>query len=66
MNDIKFRDANRILKKNGYTLMYVRGDHHNYVGPDGQRIVLPFHKNRNNECGHNIWTRTCRQYSIKY
>lgn len=31
MTNIKLRDAERILKKNGYTRAYISGDHYHYT-----------------------------------
>lgn len=66
MNDIRLKDATRILKKNNFTLGYIRGDHYNYFDTGGTRLVLVFHMNRSNSCPGAIWKKTCKQHNIKY
>lgn len=66
MNNIKLRDARRILKANGYTLAYVNGSHYHFFNNTGRRITLPFHISRSNECSKTIWNKTVKEYNIKY
>lgn len=66
MNDIKLRDANKILKKNGFELRRVSGDHRHYYNAQNQRLTLVFHMNRGNSCPAAIWKKTCKQHNIKY
>lgn len=65
MNDIKLRDAQKILKANGYTLAYVNGDHRTYFKEGNPKIVLPFHMNRSNECPYPIWRKACKRNGIE-
>jgi predicted RNA binding protein YcfA (HicA-like mRNA interferase family) len=66
MNDIKLRDANKILKKNGYTLNRIVGDHYHYYNNNNRRLTLVFHMKRDNSCPGAIWKKTCKQHNIKY
>lgn len=65
MNDIKLRDATRILKKNGYTLNRIVGDHYHYYNDNNRRLTLVFHMKRNNSCPWVIWKRTVKEYQIQ-
>jgi predicted RNA binding protein YcfA (HicA-like mRNA interferase family) len=57
-NNIRFRDAEKILKQNGFVYDKTRGSHHQYV-KDGQRIVI----NRNiNPC---VWLRLIKENKLK-
>lgn len=42
MNDIKLRDANKILKKNGFELRRVSGDHRHYYNAKTSVLHLYF------------------------
>lgn len=66
MNDIKLRDANKILKKNGFELRRVSGDHWHYYNAQNQRLTLVFHMNRDNACPFPIWNKMVKKYNIKY
>ena len=65
MNDIKLRDATRILKKNGYVVERISGDDYSYKR-DNRPLLLGFHMNRGNSCPGAIWKKTCKQHNIKY
>lgn len=65
MNDIKLRDANKILKKNGYTLDRISGDHYIYKR-DSRPLLLVFHMNRGNVCPWPIWNKMGKKHNIKY
>ena len=66
MNDIRLKDATRILKKNGYTLNRVSGDHYTYKNESGRPLLLVFHMKRGNSCPGAIWKKTCKQHNIEY
>lgn len=66
MNDIKLRDTNKILKKNGFELRRVSGDHRHYYNAQNQRLTLVFHMNRDNACPFPIWNKMVKKYNIKY
>ena len=66
MNDIRLKDATRILKKNGYVLEYVNGSHYQFFNKNRRRITLPFHVNRKNSCSAVIWNKIVKEYNIKY
>ena len=63
MTNIKLRDAERILKKNGWTRAYISGDHYHYTNGK-RRLQLPFHVNRGYECNARIWKARCKEYNI--
>ena len=63
MTNIKLRDAERILKKNGWTRAYISGDHYHYTNGK-RRLQLPFHVNRGFECNARIWKARCKEYDI--
>lgn len=65
MNDVKLRDAKKILKKNNFEFGYVNGDHWHFFR-DNQRLTLVFHVNRGNACPYPIWSKNCKKYNIKY
>ena len=56
--NIKFREAERIVLKNGYVLARCHGSHYHYK-KDGQRLVLT--KNLNPCVWHNI----CKNYELE-
>lgn len=64
MNNIKWRDAVRILKKNGYYYSYTRGDHAYFFDAKKQRITLPFHVKRGNECPYGIWIKEVKRKNL--
>lgn len=64
MNDVKYRDAVKILKKNGYIHQYQTGDHHIFSNSDGRKITLPFHKNRNNECSGFLFMKEVKRKNL--
>ena len=66
MNDIKLRDAKKILKKNNFEFGYINGDHYNWFDNNGKRLTLVFHMNRGNACPYPIWSKACKQHNIKY
>lgn len=66
MNDIRLKDATRILKKNGYTLNRIVGDHYTYKKKSGRPLLLVFHMKRSNSCPGAIWKKTCKQHNIEY
>ena len=65
MNDIRLKDATRILKKNGYILDRISGDHYIYKR-DNRPLLLVFHMNRDNSCPFPIWNKMVKKYNIKY
>lgn len=65
MNDIKLRDARKILKANGYELSYVNGDHYAFCREGSPKIVLPFHVKRGFECSYPIWRKACKRNGIE-
>lgn len=57
-NNIKFRDVEKILKKNGYVYDKARGSHYQYV-KNGNRVVV----NRNiNPC---VWLRLVKENNLE-
>ena len=66
MNDIRLKDATRILKKNGYTLNRVSGDHYTYKNESGRPLLLVFHMKRGNSCPYPIWNKMVKKHNIKY
>jgi len=57
-NNIKFRDAEKILKRNGFVYDKTRGSHHQYVR-NGIRIVV----NKNiNPC---VWLRLVKENNLE-
>ena len=63
LTNIKLRDAERILKKNGWTRAYISGDYYHYTNGK-RRLQLPFHVNRGYECNARIWKARCKEYNI--
>lgn len=56
--EIKFRDAERILLKNGYRLSRVKGSHHYYT--NGKRnVVINLGLNR------MVWQRLKKENNLK-
>lgn len=66
MNGIRLKDATRILKKNGYTLDRVSGDHYTYKNESGRPLLLVFHMKRGNSCPYPIWNKMVKKHNIKY
>lgn len=66
MNDIRLKDATRILKKNCYTLNRVSGDHYTYKNESGRPLLLVFHMKRGNSCPYPIWNKMVKKHNIKY
>ncbi len=66
MNDIRLKDATRILKKNGYTLNRIVGDHYTYRNANNRPLLLVFYMNRSNSCPGAIWKKTCKKHNIQY
>lgn len=57
-NNIKFKEVERILKRNGYVYDRTKGSHHQYV-KDGNRVVV----NRNiNPC---VWLRLVKENNLE-
>ena len=57
-NNIKFREVDKILKRNGYVYDRTKGSHHQYV-KDGNRVVV----NRNiNPC---VWLRLVKENKLE-
>lgn len=40
-NAVRFAELRRLLEAYGWTLARIRGDHHYFVGPAGQRLSVP-------------------------
>lgn len=55
--DIRFRDADRVLRGNGYVHNRTRGSHHLYV-KDGVSIVI------NNRTNMMVWKRLCKENEL--
>ena len=51
------REARKVVRKNGYTYEYSRGDH-DYYFKDNQRIVIARNLNR------MIWERLVKEYQL--
>ena len=58
MIQINFREAEKILKNNGYTYERTRGSHFQYV-KDGKRIVIT--RKKVNPC---VWARLVKEYNL--
>jgi len=56
--EIKFRDAERIILKNGYRLNRIKGSHHYYV-KGNKNITLNLHLNR------MVWQRVKKENDLK-
>lgn len=65
MNDIRLKDAQKILRKNNFVFDYIRGDHYYWVSPAGQRLTLVFHMKRQNSCPGAIWAKAVKQHNLK-
>ena len=57
-NNIKFREAEKILKRNGFTYDKTKGSHHQYV-KDGHRVVINININ---PC---VWLRLVKENKLK-
>ena len=55
--DIRFRDADKVLRKNGYVHNRSKGSHHLYV-KNGQSIVI------NNCTNMMVWQRLCKENKL--
>lgn len=55
--DIRFREADRVLRRNGYICDRTRGSHHHYV-KDGRAIVI------NNRTNRMVWQRLCKENKL--
>lgn len=55
---ITFKEAERILYRNGYQFEKIKGSHHHYV-KDGKRIVI------NLKLHHLVWRRLCKEYNLQ-
>lgn len=56
--NIKFKEAERIVLRNGYVYDKCRGSHYQYI-KDGQRIVLTI---KLNPC---VWYNICKTYKLE-
>ena len=52
--ELRFRDAQRILFKNGFVLDRIKGSHHYYV-KDKQRVVI------NTKLNRMVWQRVKKE-----
>lgn len=57
-NNLKYRDIDRILKRNGFVYDRTRGSHIQYV-KDGHRIVVNINTN---PC---VWLRLVKEYKLE-
>ena len=58
---MKFKQIDKILRKNGFTRQRVKGDHIIYKREAHETIVIPYVK-----CNELILERYFKQYEIKY
>ena len=56
--EVRFREAERILIKNGYKKDKVKGSHHQYV-KDGHRVVINLKLNR------MVWQRIKKENNLE-
>jgi predicted RNA binding protein YcfA (HicA-like mRNA interferase family) len=60
------REAIRIFKKNGYTLVSQRGSHQKWVKPDDPiPIILPYHSRDNEQVRTSDWKRVVKEHNLK-
>jgi predicted RNA binding protein YcfA (HicA-like mRNA interferase family) len=57
-NNLKFRDVDKILKRNGFIYDKTRGSHHQYV-KNGQRIVV------NRDINPCVWLRLVKENHLE-
>lgn len=58
MHDIKFAEADRILRKNGYVQKSCTGSHFRYENDMGRAVFIP---RKVNPC---IWKRLCKENNL--
>lgn len=56
-NDIRFKEADRVLRRNGFVCDRTRGSHHHYVNGD-KSVVINIKTNR------MVWKRICKEYGL--
>ena len=56
-NDIRFKEADRVLRRNGFVRDRSRGSHHHYVRND-ESVVITIKTNK------MIWKRLCKEYGL--
>lgn len=55
--NIKFKEADRILRNNGFIYDKSRGSHHHYV-KNGRRVVV------NRDINPCVWQRLCKENNL--
>jgi predicted RNA binding protein YcfA (HicA-like mRNA interferase family) len=40
-HSVRFSELRALLEAYGWTMARIRGDHHYFVGPDGERLSVP-------------------------
>ena len=55
--EIRFKDADRVLRRNGFVWDRSRGSHHYYTR-DGKGIVINIRTNR------MVWRRLCKEHGL--
>ena len=58
-SEIKLREADQILRDNGFVRDRVKGSHHHYI-KDGRTVVVNLRINR------MVWKRICKENGIEY
>ena len=57
-NDIKFKEADRVLRRNGFVYDRTKGSHHYYIR-DGKPVVINIKTNR------MVWRRICKENNLQ-
>lgn len=55
--EVRFKEAERVLRNNGYKLDRINGSHHQYV-KDGKRVVINLKLNR------MVWQRIKKENNL--
>ena len=56
-NDIRFKEADKVLRRNGFVQDRSRGSHHHYVRND-ESVVITIKTNK------MLWKRLCKEYGL--
>lgn len=56
-NDIRFKEADKVLRRNGFVRDRSRGSHIHYVR-EGEALVINIKTNR------MVWKRLCKEYGL--
>ena len=56
-NNIRFKEADRVLRRNGFVCDRTRGSHHHYV-KDDKAVVINIRTNK------MVWRRLCKEHNL--